>query len=264
MLFDLRGKRKRVVQVIYAGLALMFAVTFVGFGIGSDAAGGIFDALGLGSGDTGPSNPQYESQIEAAEQALAEDPKDQGALRELADTNALAGDDELDVDEATGAPILTNEAATFYGEATGAWERYLDLDPKRPDAGIAARMVGVYILLVQTATDPNEIQDRLDSAVATAAVVAEDQPSANSYGTLAELAYLAGDTERADEAAGLAIEESEPSERKQTEQFVSDAKERGEKLQKQLAEQEELAQTTPEGAFQNPLEDSSPTGGLLP
>ena len=35
MLFDLRGRgRRRAVRVIYMGLALLFGVGFVGFGVG--------------------------------------------------------------------------------------------------------------------------------------------------------------------------------------------------------------------------------------
>ena len=48
MLFDLRGKRKRLVQVSYALLAAIFLVGFVGFGIGvGNSPGGLFDAIGL-------------------------------------------------------------------------------------------------------------------------------------------------------------------------------------------------------------------------
>lgn len=261
MLFDLRGKRRRVIQVVYAILAVLFTVSFVGFGIGSDAAGGIFDALGFGSGNTGPRNPQYEQRIDAARADLATDPKDTEALLELASTYALAGDDEVDVDEQTGAPILTGEALPLYEQALDAWERYLGLKPRGPEGGIAAQLLNVYILLVQSATDPAEVDDLLGGAMRAAAVVAEDQPSANSYGTLAEFSYLAGREEQGDEAARLAVGEAEPAERKQIERFVDDARKRGASLQKQIKQQREASATTPEQAFQNPLEE--PAGGGL-
>ena len=76
MLFDLTGKRKRFLQIIFGLLALVFTISFVGFGIGSDAGGGLFDAVGVGGGQGGgggnsPRNPQYEQQIEEAEALLA-------------------------------------------------------------------------------------------------------------------------------------------------------------------------------------------------
>ena len=40
MLFDLKGKRKRFVQVTYVVLAVLFAVGLIGFGIGGGVSGG--------------------------------------------------------------------------------------------------------------------------------------------------------------------------------------------------------------------------------
>ena len=75
MLFDLSGKRKRLVQVVYATLAALFLVGFVGFGIGSSGAGGLLDGLGLGGDGSGGSlSGQYDDQIDSANQRLAKDP----------------------------------------------------------------------------------------------------------------------------------------------------------------------------------------------
>ena len=43
MLFDLRGRRKRFIQVIYATLAVLMGGGLVFFGIGSDVSGGLFE-----------------------------------------------------------------------------------------------------------------------------------------------------------------------------------------------------------------------------
>ena len=261
MLFDLRGRRKRFIQVIYAILALLFTVSFVGFGIGSDAAGGIFDAFGLGSGGTGPDNPQYEERIDAAKADLAEDPEDKAALLELASTYALAGDDEVEVNERTGAPVLTEDAKPHYEQAIEYWERYLETDPRKPEGGIAAQLLNVYVLLAQSATDPAEIEELLDGVYHAAAVVAEDQPSANSLSTMAEFAYLSGREKQGDEAAEQALEEADKSERTQIRRYVEDAEKRGKSLQRQLKDLREAQGTTPEEAFQNPFEDTA-GGGL--
>ena len=82
MLFDLKsGKRRRVVQVVFGFLAFIFFISFVGFGIGSDVSGGIFDAIGLGGGDNSGSDPQYEQQIEDAETAIGGEPGERQRLR---------------------------------------------------------------------------------------------------------------------------------------------------------------------------------------
>ena len=52
--------------------------------------GGIFDALGIGGSSTS-SDPQYDQQIDNAQQALQADPKDEKALLKLARYNFLEG-----------------------------------------------------------------------------------------------------------------------------------------------------------------------------
>jgi hypothetical protein len=55
MLFDLQsGRRRRVIQVVFGALAVIFAVSFVFFGIGSEVGGGFADSLNLGGGSDDP------------------------------------------------------------------------------------------------------------------------------------------------------------------------------------------------------------------
>src|SRR5262245_46136325 len=123
MLFDLSsGKRKRVVQVVYTLLAILFAVSFIGFGIGSDATGGIFDALGIGGNDNSSDDPAFDQDIDDAEAAIAADPKDEKAYQDLISVRFQAGNSELDADETTGQVTLTTEAETQFREAISAWE----------------------------------------------------------------------------------------------------------------------------------------------
>src|SRR2546421_8779084 len=55
MLFDLRGRgRRRSVQAIYVGLAVLMGGGLIFFGIGGSVSGGLFDAIGLtGNGNSG-------------------------------------------------------------------------------------------------------------------------------------------------------------------------------------------------------------------
>ena len=52
MLFDLKGRRRRVVQVTYIGLAILMGGGLVLSGIGSDASGGLLDAFVGGDNTT--------------------------------------------------------------------------------------------------------------------------------------------------------------------------------------------------------------------
>src|SRR5918999_5988757 len=84
MLFDLRGRRRRAVQVTYASLALLMAVGLVGAGIGSDVSGGIFDIFtGDDDADISDANKSIQKRIDAANAKLKANPRDQAAMVEL-------------------------------------------------------------------------------------------------------------------------------------------------------------------------------------
>src|ERR687897_2821387 len=244
MLFDLRGKRRRFIQVVYALLAALFLIGFVGFGVGSEAgSGGIFDALGIGGDDTSSSNPQYDEDIDEAEQRLQQDPKDEQALLTLAQTHYLAGQGELETDETTGEPVLTDEARVDFDESIAAWERYLKL-AKKPSDNVATQVVNSYVFL-----------NDAEGAAETQRIVAEARPSQGAYSNLAFYLYLAGDFEGGDEAAKRAVAEAEGSQRKSIENQLARLEEQARKFEKR---QKKQAGKAPEGA--NPLE--SPLGGL--
>src|SRR6188472_3665828 len=114
MLFELGGKRKRLIQAIYVCLALLMFVGLVGLGIGSNVSGGIFDALGIGGSNTS-SSPQYDAQIERAESTLQTNPKDEKALLTLARTHFLAGQAATETDD-QGRITLTDETLAQYRE----------------------------------------------------------------------------------------------------------------------------------------------------
>jgi|SRR5215211_214155 len=246
MLFDLRGKRRRLVQVVYAVLAVLFFVSFIGFGIGSDATGGIFDALGIGSDSSSTSSPQFDEDIDKAEEQVAANPKDEKAYVNLTEAYLAAGQADLDQDPQTGAAVMTEDAKPDYVQAVDAWQRYLDLKPKKPDAGLALRMRDSYALLAQGEADPTAVQADLEGAQEAAAIAADANPSQNSYGTEAQFAYFAGDVSAGDSAAAKALASVDPSERKSLQKALDSFKKQGELIQKQLKQnaptKEELEQ----------------------
>lgn len=244
MLFDLRGKRRRVVQVVYGVLAALFLISFVGFGIGSDVSGGIFDALGVGGGDTSSSDPQYESQIESAEQKLDQNPKDEDALLELARVHFLAGQSALEQDPETGQPVITDEARVELDESASAWERYLKLESRNPDASVAGLVVQAYVLL-----------NDAEGAAEAQQIVADARPSQGAYSNLALYLYVGGDFEGGDAAAQRAVAEAEGSQKATVRRQLDQIAQRAKKLEQQQQKQAQKAQPG-----QNPLE--APLGGL--
>src|SRR2546427_7007516 len=77
MLFDLKGKRKRVVQVTYVALAVLFGGSLVLFGTGSSVSGGLIDAITGHSGGGGKN--VFEKQGETAKKQTLRPPRNKQA-----------------------------------------------------------------------------------------------------------------------------------------------------------------------------------------
>lgn len=250
MLFDLRGKRKRVVQVSYALLAAIFLVGFVGIGIGSGSStGGILDVFGGGSGGSGGSlSDQYDDQIDDANQRLATDPKDGAALLKLSKYEYYKAKQGVTIDPNTGAPTVSEDAHTELGKSVDAWEKYLQANKGKPSPAIAAQIVQAYYFL-----------NDFGGAAQAQQVVASNQPSSGSYGQLAFYLYFSGNISEGDRAAAKASSEAPKSQRSQVKQQLAQIRKQAVKAKKQLAKAQKNAPspTTP-GA--NPLQ--SPFGDV--
>src|SRR3954454_17552277 len=122
MLFDLRGKRRRVIQGIYLALAVLMGGGLVLFGIGGNVGGGLFDAItGNNSSSTGPSiTSQDEKRNEDAVKRNPADAAAWAALARLRYQDATVGDN---VDQTTGTFTAKGKAVLRGSDA--AWQRYL-------------------------------------------------------------------------------------------------------------------------------------------
>ncbi|MEA2181280.1 MAG: hypothetical protein QOK16_4757 [Solirubrobacteraceae bacterium] len=203
MLFDLRGRgRRRTVQVIYLGLAILMGGGLVLFGIGSSSSGGLFDAL---SGNAGTSaTSAIDKRVERQLAVTRRRPQDAKAWSALAQARyQRAGIDGIAADQQT----YNAKGKAQLRLAAQAWERHLALNPKQPDVRTAKFMVQAY-----GKAGINE----LPKAVRALEIVtdAEKPPSTNLYQQLAQLAYTAGETRSGDLAAARAIELAPAKDRK--------------------------------------------------
>jgi len=234
MLFDLSGKRKRFIQVIYVFLALLMGVGLVGLGIGGDANGGIFNALGIGGDGSTDSDPEFDRQIERAEEDLASDPKDEKALLLLARTHFLKAQTQLEVDE-QGNQAITAESETSYAEAIDAWERYLETKPEKPDDSVAGLILQAYGYTISLDDVPSELETSVDGAYEASRIIAEARPSFGTYLTLAQTAHFAGETKAAEEAEKNALKEAaDPSAESQVKQQVAVSKQQAKLIQQRI------------------------------
>jgi len=194
MLFDLRGRgRRRTIQVIYLGLAVIMGGGLVLLGVGSNqSGGGLLDAFTNGSSapDTGVFGDRRKA-IERRVKANRQDATAWAALARARYQEASAGGN---VDQNTG--VFTAEGKTQLREADRAWSEYLELDPPQPDATVAVIMAQVY--------GPAGL-DRPDDAVAAQEIVADRRADVGSYLQLAGYAFAANQTRKGDLAGDKAI-----------------------------------------------------------
>lgn len=240
MLFDLRGKRRRVVQVVYAMLAGLFLVGFVAFGIGSDVSGGFADLFN-GGGSGGSLTSQYDDQIDNANEQLAKDPNNTAALLKLSKFEFYKARQGVSQDQTTGEISVSDEAHTSLGNSADAWERYLKVNKGEASPVIAAQMVQAYYFLNDFA-----------GAAEAQRIVAADQPSSGSYGQLAYYLYASLNISAGDQAAETAEAEAPKSQRSEIKKQLGQIREQAVKLKKQQEKAQKGAPPTTPGA--NPLQ----------
>jgi hypothetical protein len=195
MLFDLRGRgRRRTVRAVYLGLAVLFGLSFVGFGVGTGiGGGGIFEGL-FGSKE-GANSSSYGKQISAAETRTRKNPADPAGWAALADARVHEANGSEFYDEATQQ--FTSKGKELLTKAGDAWTRYLALNPSKPNVAVAQDMLRVYGRegLNQPAAAVQVMQ----------LVIAAKPPSAALYGNLAVYAYQAKNTRVGDLASKKSI-----------------------------------------------------------
>jgi hypothetical protein len=198
MLFDLKGRRRRVVQVTYVGLAVLMGGGLVLSGIGSDASGGLLDALVGGDGNSSSDDAKkpLNNQIKAAEEKLRTNPEDRAALATLVRAHFGLAGLEQGTDPKTGATTVNDKGVAEMRKSAAAWKRYMATDPEKIDTGLAATAIQIYrvIGLPESQTDKNEL------VVAPTRAIAEQENSVDAYIRLVAVATQAGDTR----TAGLA------------------------------------------------------------
>lgn len=176
MLFDLQGKRRRVVQATYLSLAVLMGGGLVLFGIGGDVSGGLFDAF---SDRTNSGNDVVEERVEDNEDKVASNPNAVAARKELVrDYYSLA------VAQANDQGVFPADAQDDLRKASQNWKAYLTAEKGEPDASLARVAVQVYDV-----TALNQPQE----AMKAARIIAADGNDANAYLQLVQYALLAGD-----------------------------------------------------------------------
>jgi hypothetical protein len=258
MVFDIRGRRKHVVKVVYAILALLMGASLF-FVVGPVNIGNL-----LGNAGTSNSSGQFLDEAERIEAKLKKQPEDPNLLVGLMRARISAGNSLAEANPETGEPIQTVESHLQLEEASEAWEKYLKATDE-PNAGLAVQMASIFFILAQTSRTADEFESNIHGASQAQQISADKRPSKGSLSTLAIYHYFGTDFKAAEAARKQAATYAKTRIEKETLKTELDPyKKRGHEIQKQLAEiqqAEKKARAKGESAVANPLAESNPLGG---
>jgi hypothetical protein len=214
MLFDLRGRgRRRTIQAIYLSLAILMGGGLVLFGIGGNTTGGLVDALQGNSGSV-DADEAFERRVETLEKRTQANPRDAASWAQLASLRFQLATTGENYDQSTQA--YTTKGKAQLRSAAGAWQRYLSLNPKRPDERVANQMVQAYGVA--------GLRDYDEAVRAMEYVIDSRDPTYQLYAQLAVLAHAAKQTRKSTLAEDKAVELAPKAQRKQVREQIKQAK----------------------------------------
>jgi hypothetical protein len=213
MLFDLRGRRRRLVQATYLSLAVLMGGGLVLFGIGGDVSGGLFNAF-EGDGGGGDANAALEERIDRQEQRLQANPANAAVLQALVRDNYQLATSQ----QPSGATSFPEDARDELQKAANYWQRYVETESDKPSPTTALYALRVYD--VGALNQPKQ-------AARAASIIAEDRNDASGYLQLVQYAALAKDKRTADLAAQKAEDLAPKNQRKQVKQQAEALKKLG-------------------------------------
>jgi chaperonin cofactor prefoldin len=246
MLFDIRGRRKHVVRVVYAILALLMGASLF-LVVGPFNIGNL-----VNTGSTTNSSQVLDEQAERIERKLHAEPDNEALLAALTRTRISAGNALTEVNPETGAKVAAPEAQQEFAQAAATWQRYLK-QATSPSAPVAAIMAGAYFTLAETSPAFEEAEKYVAEAAAAQTVAAEAQPTVNSLTTLAIYAYYAGDFKTGNEAAKKAEAKAPKAEAKEVKKRMGEYRARGKAFEKQKQEFAKQQMEQGKESLQNPF-----------
>ena len=193
MLFDIRGRRRNLVKVVYGTLAVLMGLSLF-LVIGGFNIAELFD-----NGNTsGEAAEQYEEQAERIESRLKKDPQNPDLLVALTRAQINTGN-SLVSREDNGQTVPTLGSVQQYQLAVDTWSKYLKATDE-PAPGLAQLVAPTMFSLAETSPSLVEARRNVIAAAEAQELVAEQRPNVNSYSTLAYYTYFTGDFDAAEKA----------------------------------------------------------------
>src|SRR3954471_10390276 len=218
MLFDLKGKRRRTVQVVYLTLAILMGAGLVLFGIGSSVNGGLGDLFSGGNGQN-QADKTIQKKIDAAEKTLQTQPGNTAAMAQVVRGHYQLATAKADAQTSE----FTADAKPELLKTVVAWKRY-EKAVEKPDTSLGRLVIQAYDGLGRLTPDKQDAQPYWAGASEAAELVAETKPTAQNYVVLVQYATLAGQSRKADLAGKEAIRRAPKGQKTAAKQAVQQAK----------------------------------------
>jgi len=259
MVFDTGGRRRGVVKVVYAILAVLMGLSLL-LVVGPAP---LQDLFGL-QDEVSRAADQFEEKAEKAERKLKQNPQDPELLLSLTKARINAGNALAEPNPETGQFVYTSESVQQLQAASEAWSRYLK-STDEPNAAGAQITAQALFGLAQNARSGLEAEANVRAAAQAQQIVAEARPSLGSLSTLAIYRLYSFDFDGAAQAQQEAKKYTNTKfEGENLDNELEQISERAHEFQKQLREFEKEAKKAREqggAAVGNPLGEGNPLGG---
>jgi len=256
MLFDIRGRRKNVVRVVYATLAVLMGLSLL-LVVGPAP---LQDIFGI-ENSVSDASEQFEEQAERIEAKLRKDPQNADLLLSLTRARINAGNSLVVPNPETGGIAYTQESRQQLEAASESWSKYLKATDE-PSSGGAQVAAQALFALAETSRTTPEVAANIAAAAKAQAIVAAQRPSLGSLSTLAIYRYYDFDYDGAEQARKQATTYANTKfDRENLGNELDQIEKRAREFEKQVTEIEKAAaqaREKGEPSLANPLAESNP------
>ncbi len=197
MLFDLRGRgRRRTVQGIFLGMALIFMLGFLGLGVGVGSGGG--GILSFFAENKGASSASFAGKVAAAQKRTQSHPAEAAAWAALAEAQLHQASEQEYISVVGEREGPNAKGLALLAQVSRSWNTYLRLKPPHPNPALGQQMASLVY-------DELDLNQPAEATRALKLAIAGKSPNAGLYSSLAELAYKARHIKEGDAATRKAL-----------------------------------------------------------
>lgn len=249
MVFDTRGRRKHVVRVVYAILALMMGASLF-LVVGPVNIGSLIG----NQTTTGNAAKVFEEQAERIEGRLRREPNDEGLLLSLTRARIGAASAKAETEPATGAQTQTPESRKELEAAAQAWKRYVKQAGAEASPTGAQLVASTFIRAAEGTASFGEAEADVALAAEAQEIAAEQLPSLGTLSSLAIYEYFNGEFAAGDASTKQAAAKApSKTEGKSVEKQLAEYRKRGKEFAKQKKELKKVERESGKEKLTNPL-----------